>query len=212
VTPPAERTIRVLGTSDARVVRWRNGRGVTRELAAWPAGSGDGAFDWRLSIATVSEPGEFSGFPGVERILTVLRGEALVLTHGEVAPRVRLRRLEPHRFAGEWPTVAELPTGPIEDFNVMTRIGRVRAEVEALRLGRRIARERLEGTQAFVHVPQGSLSARVTGEEEAFELAAHESLLLLGLGGGEECELRGTQDGTEVLLVRLLPGSGTVEE
>lgn len=200
---PSARTVRRLAAADARLVPWKNGRGVTRELAVWPPGAADGAFDWRLSIAAVDEPGPFSEFPGVERILTVLRGAALVLTHEDAAPRARLRRLEPYRFSGEWPTSAELPDGPIEDFNVMTRVGRVRAEVEALRLGRRLARERVETPQAFVHVVAGAVVARVTGEEEAFPLAAGENLLLSGMGGAEECELRGTQDGTEVLLVRL---------
>lgn len=200
---PSERSIRRLAADEARLVPWRNGRGVTRERLVWPPGSADGAFDWRLSIAAVDEPGAFSAFPGIERILTVLRGDALVLTHGAAAPRARLRRLEPYRFPGDWPTAAELPAGPIEDFNVMTRVGRVRAEVEALRLGRRVARARVDAPQAYAHVVAGAVSARVTGEEETFALAQGDGLFLTGMGGGEECELRGTADGTEVLLVRL---------
>ena len=70
------REVLQLGAADARVLPWKNGRGTTTELALWPPDSNfeGGEFDWRLSIAPVDEPGPFSSFPGVERILTVTQG------------------------------------------------------------------------------------------------------------------------------------------
>jgi len=64
-------------------------------------------------------------------------------------------------------------------------------------------REALRSGQAFVHVPAGALTARVTGEEEPFELAAGDSLWLRGLRGGEELELAGRARDAEALLVTL---------
>ena len=196
-----------LRPADARVVPWKNGRGVTRELALWPEGANleRGDFDWRLSSAPVNEPGPFSVFPGVERILVVTAGADLVLSHGREAPRARLRRLEPYRFAGDWPTTAELPHGPITDFNVMLRAGRARADVQGLALGARRARESLAPGHAFVHVVAARCSARVTGEEEPFELGAGSSLWIRGLRGGEELDLAGRAAGCELLIVALGP-------
>lgn len=184
---------------------WKNGRGVTREFALWPPGASleRQDFDWRLSAAPVDEPGAFSVLPGVERILVVTEGAGCVLVHGDRAPRARLRRLEPYRFSGGWPTNAELPHGPISDFNVLFAPERVAAKVEALALGERRVRESLVAGHAFVHVLGGSLAARVTGEEEAFELGPEDSLWVRGLRGGEELELVGRARALELLLVTL---------
>jgi len=191
--------------SDARVVPWKNGRGVTRELALWPAGASfeTGDFDWRLSTAPVDEAGPFSVFPGVERILVVTSGGGLVLSHGAAAPSARLRRLEPYRFPGDWPTTATLPSGPITDFNVLLRPERVDASVQGLVLGARRTRETLAAGHAFLHLVTGGLSARVTASEEPFELAAGDSLWQRGLRGGEELDLAGCARDCEFLLVAL---------
>jgi len=194
-----------LGPADARAVPWKNGRGTTSELALWPADASfeRGDYDWRLSAAEVAEDGPFSSFPGCERVLTVTHGAGLTLEHGDDAPRARLRRLEPYRFSGDWSTSATLFAGPITDFNVILRRGRARAEVAALALGARRARESLRAPQVFVHVLDGALVARVTGEERPFELARRGSLWLRGLAGGEELELAGSQRASELLIVSL---------
>jgi len=197
------REVLQLAAADARTVPWKNGQGSTRELALWPPGAVEhGAYDWRISRAEVAAGGPFSSFPGYERVLTVLLGPGLVLEHGERAPRARLRRLEPYRFDGDWPTTAELAGGPIQDLNVIARQGLVRARVQALALGARRTRETLEDPQAFLHVVAGKLGARVTGEERAFELLAGDSLWLRGLTGGEELDLVGLA-GCELCLVSL---------
>ena len=200
-----EREVLRLAAADARSVPWKNGRGTTLEYALWPAEASLARqdFDWRLSSAPVDEPGPFSVLPGVERILVVTEGAGCVLVHGEHAPRARLRRLAPYRFSGAWPTAAELPYGPVRDFNVMFRPERVDAEVEAVVLGERRMRESLAAGHAFVHVLEGGLAARVTGEEQAFELGPGDSLWARGLRGGEELDLAGLSRSLEVLLVML---------
>ncbi len=203
----AMREVLELRAADARVVPWKNGRGTTSEYALWPENASFERNDyaWRLSAAKVEAAGPFSPFPGCERILTVTQGAGLVLEHGEAAPRARLRRLEPYRFAGDWPTQATLVSGPVTDFNVILRPERARAEVFALALGARRARETLRTPQVFVHALAGALLVRVTGEEQPFELAAGGSLWLRGLSGGEELELQGRAQASELLLVALGP-------
>jgi hypothetical protein len=204
---PSKPELLVLGAADARVVPWKNGRGTTRELALWPrtASFERNDWDWRLSAAEVGAAGPFSPFPGCERLLTVTQGAGLLLEHGTGAPRARLRRFEPYRFSGDWATSAELVSGAVTDFNVIYRRACVRAEVQALALAARTLRETLGGPHVFVHVLAGALTARVTGEEDANELAAGSSLWLVERRAGEELVLTGSGRATEVLIVTLAP-------
>ncbi|MFN4154165.1 MAG: HutD family protein [Paracoccaceae bacterium] len=105
----------------ARVFRpWKNGGGETAEILCWPEGSGMDDFTLRLSTARVDRSGPFSLFPGVDRVLTVIEGGAMVLRldgkEHSLAPGS-----PPFAFAGDRPCAAELDGAPLLDFNVMTR-------------------------------------------------------------------------------------------
>ena len=49
------------------VTPWKNGGGLTREVAAFPANASMADFDWRISIADVAAAGPFSRFENVDR-------------------------------------------------------------------------------------------------------------------------------------------------
>ncbi len=124
-------TIRILAARDRVVMPWKNGGGVTREIAVFPPGAGLDIFDWRVSMATVSAGGPFSLFPGVDRVLAVLEGELTLRFEG--GPTLRLSAASPPAaFPGDVPARAETPPGPVTDLNVMTRRGRVYAAVTRL--------------------------------------------------------------------------------
>lgn len=121
-------SVRELGVRrwvDAAAVPWRNGGGLTRELASSPAG--DDAFDWRISLADVTAAGAFSAFPDVDRTIVLVDGRGMTLTvdgtHHVLAPHA------PFRFDGGPPVSCQLPAGPTRALNVMTRRGRCRAEI-----------------------------------------------------------------------------------
>lgn len=199
------REVLQLNAADARRVPWKNGRGVTEELALAPDGATfeRGDFDWRISKAGIDADGAFSSFPGFERILVVTHGEGLVLDHGADAHRARLRPLEPLRFSGDWSTHAALVRGPVRDFNVLFRRDVVEASVEVLRLGRRRALETADAPDVFAFMVGGTCRARVTGEEEAFELASGDSLWVREARAHDELELAGSAPDCVVLLVRV---------
>ena len=99
----------------------------------WPArrlGLALTDFDWRISFAEVAAGGPFSTFPGVDRVIILIDGPAMALTVDGF--RHELQRHRPFAFDGASPTICEIPAGPTRDLNVMTRRGRVRAEVEVL--------------------------------------------------------------------------------
>jgi len=114
--------------------RWRNGGGSTREIISWPgADAGEpGAFGWRASIATIDSDGDFSAFPGVDRIITLLDGHGVILHGADGSSHALTQPGRPHPFAGEQPVHATLVAGPSLDFNIMTRRGEYSAEVRLI--------------------------------------------------------------------------------
>lgn len=124
--------LRLLRAAGHRRMAWKNGGGETREILAHPPGADAASFDWRISMARVETDGPFSVFEGVDRILTVLDGEAIDLAI-EGSGHHRLTPLSaPLPFSADAATFARLPAGPIVDLNVMVRRGRFSARVERL--------------------------------------------------------------------------------
>ena len=105
---------------------WKNGGGLTREIAAEPAGAGLDDFDWRLSLAEI-EPGEFSfsRFPGVDRRTVVLGPGLSVWENDETRAEPRpIEPFEPWALAGESAVRVRLVGARVQAFNLMLRRGR----------------------------------------------------------------------------------------
>jgi uncharacterized protein len=101
-------------------VPWKNGLGYTKELAISP-GSRLDRFDWRLSIATVSENGVFSDFTGYTRDLVLIEGVGLSLCHDAQKIDKLNTILSFAHFDGGSRTISSLYDGAIKDFNIMVR-------------------------------------------------------------------------------------------
>jgi len=121
----------ILRAADRAATPWKNGLGVTREIAVHPAGADLDSFDWRISMATVDAGGPFSNFSKVDRILAVLDGRLVLRIDGH-APAELDPDTAPLAFPGDIPVEADLLAGPVTDLNVMTRRRRVRASLERL--------------------------------------------------------------------------------
>ncbi len=96
---------------------WKNGGGVTTEIYASPP---SGAFDWRVSIATVNADGAFSIFNGYERHIMTLSGKGMILDI-EGRGKFTLEPLEPLSFSGDAQVHGSLLQGAVLDFNLMVR-------------------------------------------------------------------------------------------
>ncbi|CAB3712267.1 Protein Ves [Achromobacter deleyi] len=121
---------------DARLYRaqdyprmpWRNGGGITQEVACNPGGS-SAAFDWRLSIAEVAQDGGFSSFSGLQRIITVLEGAGIALTVDGQA-QAPLGPRQAYAFSGDAAVDCRLVNGPIRDFNLIYSPARYHARLQ----------------------------------------------------------------------------------
>ncbi|QYG84937.1 environmental stress-induced protein Ves [Citrobacter koseri] len=106
---------------------WRNGAGETREICCFPPATRD--FHWRASIASIAGNGEFSLFPGVERVITLLEGGEVML-EGVNTFTHTLKQHQPFTFAGDSVVKATLSEGQMSmDLNIMTRRDRCKAKV-----------------------------------------------------------------------------------
>jgi environmental stress-induced protein Ves len=191
--------VRHLKPADYRAMPWKNGGGQTLEIALGPEGAGVEDFLWRLSIAQVAESGPFSAFPGVDRTLTVLKGDGLKLDFEEGADLVVDVPWQPASFDGGRACRCRLIGGAVEDFNVMTRRGRATHRVRALRLDDEELIEALEKEVTAVLVTAGQVEAQVHGQ--ALRMAPRE-LLLVEREPAERCtwELRGEPHSNALLV------------
>ena len=146
---------------------WRNGGGVTREVARHPRASSaqtaaqENAWDWRVSIAEVSKAGPFSAFAGMDRVLTVVDGELLLLSvDGAEHP---LEKYRPFRFSGDADSAGALPTGDIRDLNVITRNGAFKGYTSIVELSKKRAHPVFEGQFGILLQGQGTVSPGTAG-------------------------------------------------
>ncbi|MCF3963867.1 HutD/Ves family protein [Streptomyces fuscigenes] len=144
-------------------VPWKNGGGTTREVAARASGDGAG-FDWRVSVADVAAEGPFSPFPGVDRVITLVDGDGMVLTVD--GAEHRLEPLGPFAFPGDAATDCRLPGGPARDLNLMTRRGRASGSVRVSDVSGGLALDCADGETLLLLPVTGGL-ALDTGAEAA---------------------------------------------
>lgn len=196
---------RRIGPEDVRRVPWRNGRGVTDELALGPPDASFEAldFDWRVAAAAVDADGPFSLFPGFERVLVVLGGAGLHLRHGPAQPWRRLAPLVPCTFPGEAATEARLVDGPVRDLSVLVRRGRATAEVRVERPGPAGPVDvAVPPGDALLHAVHGPVEVGEPGVAagRVWRLPPGESLRLCGLEASVGLSLRGAPPAALVVI------------
>jgi uncharacterized protein len=102
-----------------RSMPWRNGMGVTLEIAREPAAGED--FRWRLSLATVTSSGPFSNYAGYRRSVTLIEGVGFQLRVGGQDPLVLDRVGATALFPGDASAHCTLINGPATDISLMVR-------------------------------------------------------------------------------------------
>ena len=127
--------MRILRSADYRAIPWKNGRGVARQIAAFPADAGYESLDWQVSRPTIERDTPFSKLAGLDRQFMLVSGNGLTLRVRSAEDRVDFERridrpLEPFAFRGDWDVDCALAGGPVEVLNVMTRRGRAAARIE----------------------------------------------------------------------------------
>jgi uncharacterized protein len=114
---------------DIAAAPWKNGLGLTWEIAIDATPTANNPFRWRISRARITETCLFSAYPGVRRWLALALGGAL---------EIRIDAMPPHTLerSGQWlafdggALVESVPLdGVVEDFNLMVAEPALDAEI-----------------------------------------------------------------------------------
>jgi len=169
--------IRLLDVQDQRRMPWKNGGGVTRELAKFPAGTGlDGnPFLWRISIADVEGDGPFSVFPGYDRTIMLIDGSGMELESQDRQTARLATPYQPWQFSGDVATDCRLLDGPVRDFNVMSARDRVTHHCDVIRGSASEAIWQPDSTALFCLCLHGTVIVKLRDHAE-WPLAAEQSL------------------------------------
>lgn len=103
-------TSRLIPKNEFRKMPWKNGGGITFEIDREPD-SAD--YRWRLSQGLIEVHGEFSKFPGYQRILGICSGDGIDFHHKNLKPGQILN------FDGDRGGGCELLGGPVLDLGLI---------------------------------------------------------------------------------------------
>ena len=165
-----------------RSMPWRNGSGVTLEIAREPAA--DSEFLWRLSLATVANSGPFSGYPGYRRSVSLIAGNGFRLDIGGQESAILDSVGATALFSGGASTGCTLINGRSTDLSLIVREpGTIISVTRIQDTAARIVPLQSGTLNAVFCLSEGSLLTNRARTES--KLAVHDTALL----GAEAAEL-----------------------
>jgi hypothetical protein len=159
-----------LRAHDYREQPWKNGGGLTREIAVALSDEATPRVLWRVSLATIERDGPFSEFRGYDRTIVAIDGGPVELDVEDQS--VRLGRAEPYEFPGEAQVTCRLRAGAARDLNVMTLRDGYAHDVEIVTSMQRFVLD--EDEIVFVYAIEGEATAldSVCGDGDTLALQA----------------------------------------
>jgi len=166
---------------------WRNGAGVTREIAREPA-QGE-HFAWRLSLASLQVSGPFSFYTGYQRCVALVEGHGFRLHVAGTGTQTLAARGAHVLFAGAAAASCELLDGPCTDLSLMVQEPGAIASVTRLAVSSEQTVEDAPGTLQAFFVLHGAIKCAplrpvipAASNGQPFALNAHDTLLMRGHG------------------------------
>lgn len=195
IVTPAERsgaTLTLIRGADLVAAPWKNGGGVTTEIAVEPPRAGLDDFAWRVSVANVARDGPFSRFAGVERTLVLLSGAGMVLDVEGATAHTLTHALDIARFDGDAPIAARLTGGATRDFNLMVRRAAAHGE---LHVWNAPTRRSVAADVMLLYCASGSVALTVDGTQNVAQpvpLASGDTLRIDAPNAALHCHVEGT--------------------
>ena len=126
----------VAAPSSYRRTPWKNGGGVTIDIAAgWKPGAVEGDWSgmlWRFGRTSIISPGPFSDLSGYDRAQVVVEGRGLALETPDGRDRCA-RADRAGALCGETPIISRLEQGPVEVVNLIGARDAVAIDLRAAR-------------------------------------------------------------------------------
>ncbi len=181
--------MRIIPQTDFKQGRWRNGQGVSWEIASHQA-QGAPDFAWRFAKARIDNDVPFSIYPGMDRIFMMLDGGGMDLNF-ESGKVLRVHeKFVPHQFSCDVPLQCKLLDGPSVDLNLFAARDTygLSANIETLEGEKHF---KTEGSIVVFYALQKTCivngsnlnegDAAVASHEDTFHLAGHSASVFVGI-------------------------------
>lgn len=160
-----------LSPADYAAVPWKNGRGVTTDIAALyrPEAKSRDWTDmlWRFGRTPILEDGPYSDLTGFERLQVLIAGAGFTIHTADGALHRDLSRpFAPVRYDGGTPLSGRLIDGPVETVNLLFRRDRYAGDLLAPAPGARLA---LRAGTHLIYAPAGKAAVELDGTAHALE-------------------------------------------
>jgi uncharacterized protein len=189
---------RVVRRNEYRETSWRNGGGVTFEIAREPAAATE--FSWRLSLARIDRDGLFSDFSGYHRALTLVSGAGCRLSGVDARPRELTEPGTTVLFPGRAAVTCELLGGACFDLNLMVREPGAIASVDHFSLLAHQTEALPAGCDGAVFCLEGSIECLQMSSGERVTLGVHDTLIVSAADADEWRLLRGDAESARVVV------------
>ncbi|MBS0539156.1 MAG: HutD family protein [Proteobacteria bacterium] len=142
--------------AEYRRIPWKNGGGISTDIATDAATGGE---VWRFGRTPIPVPGPFSDYTGYDRVQVLVAGRGMVLDgpDGEIDLRQPFVVV---RYKGELPLVSRLEAGPVEVVNLIGLRAEVKVDLQVLDAGQSLS---LPKGLHFAYAP--SSAARVADRD-----------------------------------------------
>ena len=170
--------ITLLDPSQYRRTPWKNGGGVTVDIAEQDD-------VWRFGRTPITTPGPFSDYAGFDRLQVLVAGRGLVLDtpDGEIDVRTPFK---PVRFTGETRIVSRLESGPVEVVNLIGARAKVRIALEVLQADSALT---VEAGTHLAYAAHGAAALDIDGTphrlaaDHALRIEVTGQTIITGIGG-----------------------------
>jgi uncharacterized protein len=159
---------------------WKNGRGVTTDIAALyrpEAKSRDWTeMLWRFGRTPILENGPYSDLTGFERLQVLIAGDGFTIhTEDGAVHRDLSRTYVPVRYDGGTKLTGRLNGGPVETVNFLYRRDTFDGDLSAPAPGTKLT---LKAGTHLIHAPDGAATIEIDGQAQT--LAGRHALRIEG--------------------------------
>lgn len=200
---------RVIPQKNYQRALWKNGLGHTDQIAIYPENADlkKGNFIWRLSSAKIDQGSAFSVFPDHDRVLVIIKGAGVGLSHTfepGAEDYVEVMPFEPYEFPGDISSRCELLSGGVTDLSLFVRKGEIEPIVEVLEIeSKSPSTWSPQGRTNFLYAATGAVKIGPDIQGQTFELNENDTFRVDRISGNLSLAITGKVTGAKLIAISL---------
>ena len=169
------RPYKKIPSKDLIMMPWKNGGGMTTEIARGDAETKNRDWGWRVSIAVVETNSPFSIFKGIERTMSIIEGNGMDLDSPD-GKNFSLDLFKVVKFDGETALKGRLRHGSVKNFNVMVDRNLFTACLEIINTRTQVVSSVEPNAIVLIHQVKGEIT-KIKHGQNFINLAAQETII-----------------------------------